>query len=122
MPIRQPPGNIRTLTNKKGGLLGFSITGRMLLEVIMSHGVKQNMDELAVRIRRGIAKQGEHVLNGDQLKTLWENNAELSNEEKELLLRNFAEHYGFTLHFSSSLLMAAFQFAESPIKQLSGEN
>lgn len=69
--------------------------------------MKNNMDGLAEKIRAGISKHGCHVLHREDLETFWCSRPDL-DEERQLMVKNFASHYGFLVHVSPYQMLAVF--------------
>lgn len=78
-----------------------------LIDILMSS--QQDFDALAQRIRAGIAKTGCHILTRNDLEVLWPRDIPVPDEEKRLIVNNFAVHYGFAVDLSPNLVIAAFQ-------------
>ena len=70
---------------------------------------QQDWDALAARIRQGIAKNGSQFLTRQDLKILWPEGSIPSDEEKRVIVKHFAAHYGFTVDLSPDLVIAVFQ-------------
>lgn len=70
---------------------------------------KNDLDALGQTMKAEIAKHGYHVLHEDDLQNFWSEQIILSNEEKRLMLQNFATEYGLDLYLSPQLTMVVFK-------------
>ena len=70
---------------------------------------QQDFDALAERIRLGIATVGSCFIDRHDLEILWPEGNIPSDEEKRVIVKNFAAQYGFTVDLGPSLLVAVFQ-------------
>jgi len=66
-------------------------------------------DALAERIRQGIARAGSCFIDRGEMEVLWPGGAVPPDDEKRLILNNFAAHYGFKVDVGPGLIIAAFQ-------------
>ena len=71
--------------------------------------MKKSMDAIAERILEGIANQGVCLLYEDELKPIWNGQADQPAMERGMLIRNFAHAYGFEVQLSDSARTAVFR-------------
>jgi hypothetical protein len=69
--------------------------------------VTEFMKALAERIRRGIARNGVHLIFEDELRLIWKDSEAKSDKQKQLM--NFATAYGFSTFVSGSSKMVVFR-------------
>ena len=70
---------------------------------------KNEMDELAVRTRLGIARYGVHIIEGDDLAIIWNRHHFKADHEKRMHVENFASHLGLAVYLSGNSTVAIFR-------------
>jgi len=67
------------------------------------------MDAFAEQIRNGIATSGCHVVLMDHLKSIWPQDHAPSDEEKGMILKNFATQNGLMVDITPHMMLAVFR-------------
>jgi len=70
--------------------------------------VKDKLDDLADRIKQGIAVKGYHVIDEDDLALLCDHHDSEVDDEGRMHVENFAAFHGFAVYLSTCLPMAIF--------------
>lgn len=74
--------------------------------------VQQNLHDLAVSIKAGIARHGVHILDAGELSPVMGHVDPDAEFEKRLCIENFGRSYGFDVHWSTFLQVAIFRKPE----------
>ena len=72
------------------------------------------LDVLTHRIRLGIEESEFHPVFKDELDKLWEQNDDLSPDEKTLMIRRFASNNGLNVQINGNLTTAIFHVPREP--------
>jgi hypothetical protein len=73
---------------------------------------KQQIDALAEKIRAELSKKGYFIIPKSDLEILWDEQADSSDEEKDLVVRNFAVQYRLNVYLASNLSVVLFHHSK----------